>query len=273
MQTWVSCFFLLVMFAVVVFSADDDDVKHAHDCKWTAPDGSRFDLSQLTRHAGDGDFVAEDPKFLYYLNVCGDTELIPHQCKRLAKHNSAPAYQVFQQPDGKGPCYWLGDTKSYSWSLMDETQPQKGVELVYRNGEMCGNKRHREIRFHFICAHGYDKDESEPLFVVEHQNPTEVCHYNVTWPTMYGCPVFGSGLGRSAKDRGGAPSQSDLLFYPGLSVLLWTAGIGGIGYLVNMLFFAKSSAGPRQPRGRVIDNMLPDNDFNVPDSESTGLMS
>ena len=30
--------------------------------------GSRFDLSQLTWHAGDGDFVAEDPKFLYAID-------------------------------------------------------------------------------------------------------------------------------------------------------------------------------------------------------------
>jgi len=237
--------------------------KHAHDCKWTAADGSRFDLSSLTRKATQGDYEATDPKFKYYLNVCGDTELLPHQCKRLAKHTSAPAYQVFQQDDGKGDCYWLGSTKSYEWSLIDETRPQKGIELVYKNGEMCGNKRAREIRYHFICAHGFEKEESVPLFVVEHQNPTEICHYNVTWPTTHGCPLWGSGNAFQVSGN----NHFDLLFYPGLSVLLWSAAASVIGYIayasLNSARTSSSRPYERKPKGRVIDDVM--DDFHMAD--------
>ena len=55
--------------------------------------GSRFDLSSLQRTAGEGDFEASSPDYKYYLNVCGDTTLVPHQCKHTGVDNS-PAYQV-----------------------------------------------------------------------------------------------------------------------------------------------------------------------------------
>jgi hypothetical protein len=81
-------------------------VRDQHDCKWTAADGkpqqnsislwlrlkftinphlgagSKFDLTNLIKHAGDGDYVASSPQYKYYMNVCGDTTLIPHQCKK-----------------------------------------------------------------------------------------------------------------------------------------------------------------------------------------------
>ena len=44
---------------------------------------------------------------------------------------------------------------------MDETRPQKGIELTYKGGAMCGNIQ-REIRYHFVCAHGFTKEESVP---------------------------------------------------------------------------------------------------------------
>lgn len=30
--------------------------RSAHACKWTAPDGTLFDLTELTRKVGDGDW-------------------------------------------------------------------------------------------------------------------------------------------------------------------------------------------------------------------------
>jgi len=167
---------------------------------------------------------------------------------------------------GAGPCYSLGETKQHTWSLMDETRPRKGIELTYRGGSMCGNVQ-REIRYHFVCAHGFSKEESVPLFVQENAEPGHVCHYNVTWPSQHGCPIYGTGK----PDPALALSHVDLLIYPGLSLILWGSCLGCLGYLGSSLLtgglslpaFPKSaSTGPRR---RVIDNQLPDN-FPVEDS-------
>jgi len=57
----------LVRFTFTVSTGDE------HDCIWTAPDGSKFDLTPLKRKAGDGDFVATDPNNKYEIlngNAC-----------------------------------------------------------------------------------------------------------------------------------------------------------------------------------------------------------
>jgi len=90
--------------------------------------------------------------------------------------------------DFAGRCFWLGDTLKHQWSLIDETKPQRGatpksdiryghsetvfhsnffsgITLLYKGGEHCSNQKPREIRYHFVCAHGFGHDESVPLFV------------------------------------------------------------------------------------------------------------
>jgi len=101
--------------------------------------------------------------------------------------DQGPAFQLATDSSGAvAGCFRLGTLSKASWSLIDDSDPEKGVELTYAGGERCSGTRDREIRFHFICADGYPK-ESGPMFAFE---TTEYCHYNVTWPTILACPVY-----------------------------------------------------------------------------------
>merc|ERR1712166_1380924 len=40
----------------------------------------------------------------YYLNICANTMVVPNACKKLAKQDPAPAYQI----GSNGNCYYLG---------------------------------------------------------------------------------------------------------------------------------------------------------------------
>jgi len=256
-------------------AADEDpppELKRTHPCSWTSPGGAKFDLTELQRLPGEVDYVVENTKFDYYMNVCGDTEDIPDVCSDQEKEVSAPAFQVEKQGGNNARCYWLGDTESHTWSLIDDSRPNMGVNLVYKNGEKCSNKLPRQITYHFVCARGFSAGGSA-LFVEENKSETEHCHYNVTWPTIHGCPVDQQAAGSCAT------STFDSLFYPGLSVVLWSAALYGSYFLYGSLgSLSKGGAGPalgqmgskRQGGRPLIDDMLPDgNDF----PEQEGLMN
>ena len=58
----------------------------------------------------------------------------------------------------------------------------------------------------------------------------EVCHYNVTWPTIHGCPLSHKHmLAESRRWHHGWHLHWPLLVFPGLSTLLWFGAAGAIG--------------------------------------------
>jgi hypothetical protein len=79
------------------------------------------------------------------------------------------------------------------------------------------------------------------------------CHYNVTWPTIHGCPVAEQAriaspaalaasniapfVGECGVDRGA------LLFYPGLGIILWAMFIVPIVYLVRKFVSGQNGYG------------------------------
>jgi len=111
-------------------------------CTWTSPDGSLFDLTPLQRRQYatvespiiEPLWTVEGEANTYYLNVCADADKpgLPGTCQSL---EDSPAYQVFREQSGNGPCYWLGALKSARWSLLDPKNAAIGVQLTYMNGE------------------------------------------------------------------------------------------------------------------------------------------
>ena len=63
----------------------------------------------------------------------------------------APVYEVTKG----GDCYWLGQTKSMEWELIDETEPAAGVELYYFDGEQCAGGVAREFINIYIYIYIY----------------------------------------------------------------------------------------------------------------------
>jgi len=147
--------------------------------------GLRWDLTSLSRADGreDAFFIASfDQKFQYYFSLCGGSpngDNMPPECdtKRLS-HAQSPVYQV-----NHGLCYWLGSVDQQHYEKGSKT----GIDLVYNGGEPCNDGRHREVRFHLICANVHSRSGDDgPLSVVEEK---EKCRYNITWPTPHACPT------------------------------------------------------------------------------------
>lgn len=68
------------------------------NCDHTFPDGTTYDLSAMTRTAGRPDYVGRDKVGnMYYMNVCGDVQEIPKECRALQKAIRSPAYQVWER--------------------------------------------------------------------------------------------------------------------------------------------------------------------------------
>lgn len=162
------------------------------NCRHTFPSGNTFDLTGLHRPRGQRDWYADDRNGnMYYFNMCGDANDVPEACVVLQKAVQAPVFQVTNQSD----CFWLGQLRSMEWELIDDSEPNAGVELYYFDGEQCSGGIARDIRIQLFCDP--DAGVGKPLdyYVLE-----EDCHYSITWPSKYGCPVssggmFGSGIG------------------------------------------------------------------------------
>ena len=68
------------------------------NCDHTFPDGTTYDLSAMTRTAGRPDYVGRDKVGnMYYMNVCGDVQEIPKECRALQKAIRSPVYQVCER--------------------------------------------------------------------------------------------------------------------------------------------------------------------------------
>lgn len=174
-------------------SSSHSSLTEVEGCSWTSPHGFHYDLSALAgqyyeypsaryhSHWGSGHHSGVDAHgFSYTMAVCGNVHQVPHNCEALKRSHPAPAYQ-----SAGGFCYALGSLHHATWHQMSEHEANLGVELVYKDGQMCAHNRPREIRYHFICAKHWGTHE-HPLLV--HETP-ERCHYNVTWPTRHACPT------------------------------------------------------------------------------------
>merc|ERR1719502_1999377 len=156
-----------------------------HACRFQAKQGGVYDLRPLMRLARtlEEDWVHRDAVHrdtTYYLNVCANTMAVPPQCKKLAKHDKSPAFQV----GDNGNCYYLGTLKTFKWKPIDTENPSKGMVLFYANGERCSNGRARQIKYTFACSEYFTYSDG-PMVVYETANG---CHYDVHWPNRAGCP-------------------------------------------------------------------------------------
>ncbi|KAA0153579.1 hypothetical protein FNF29_02967 [Cafeteria roenbergensis] len=182
----------------------------AETCTFEVPSNPNkvYDLTPLSGR----DFHVPSAKgdFEFHLSVCGPLADPPKECEAVTKKHRVAAAQVSRG----GFCFYLGRADEPSVRIEDG-DAELGFDLVYSSGEPCSDGRRREVRYHFICAERYEAHVA-PHFVVE---TPEKCHYNVTWPSRYGCPVdrsswsWWAATGRhgdpnQATARKGAPQQS-----------------------------------------------------------------
>ena len=180
----------LALAALVLVVAAAPVARAIDHCAWTAPDGSKFDLSALSRspttEANTGDWyqhAAAGSVYEYHLNVCANTHKVPPVCVKEAELSPAVAYQ--SKNVGHPECFPLGHLKGCRWELIDDKNPEKGVVVTYTGGARSPCPRDRQISYHFLCTHGSAAFDQGPYEVVE----APPCMYNVYWPTHHGCPL------------------------------------------------------------------------------------
>jgi len=66
------------------------------------------------------------------------------------------------------------------WSQLDPNDPSKGVQVTFRNGDICGANP-RQVTFQFPCA-----NTTAPSFTVT-VSRTNTCWYTATLPTSVSC--------------------------------------------------------------------------------------
>lgn len=125
-------------------------------------------------------------------NICAPVQDgIPEKCEDLAGVNTAGALQVNTRgtvAEGDDWCFKVGSYSDMSTklSLLDESDPTKGVSLTYY-GDFCNAKAgqkpvQRTFRIELSCA-----DRLNP--VPTHAYETTPCGYTVYMPSVYGCPI------------------------------------------------------------------------------------
>lgn len=158
--------------------------------------GSHFDLRSLVVTAQtaasysivDGDIPCTpetEPSFSYVWNMCSTvtTSSIPQTCSDMNKAGAVMQYLDFM---GTHDCYVIGkydpENDDSTFSLLDVTDPSKGVSVKYGAGEKCSTSSQlRTSTIDIMCA-------NVKATVVSAQEPTP-CNYHLVMKSVYGCPT------------------------------------------------------------------------------------
>jgi len=185
---------LLAICVVQVQSQDDPDPAPSPPIPCTYTDkgtGATFDLTELWLYDdGDGShsyktrdiYDSSQRNYTYWYNVCGDSD-VPPGCGPTESGNTvAPAFQV----SSNGRCYRLSNSSFNSeLSLIDDSDPTKGLELHYEGGDRCSDPRvtRRTFTLRFLCA---DHIGEQPDARV---TETATCAYTLSFKTVFACPL------------------------------------------------------------------------------------
>jgi len=152
-----------------------------------------FDLSELwLDDNGEGShsyktkdlFDSSQRNYTYWYNVCGDSDIPPGCGPTNAGSGVAPAFQV--RSDGR--CNRLSNSSSNSqFTLIDDQDPTKGIQLTYFGGDRCSDPRVTNLRrtftIKFLCA---DHVGEQPDARV---TESATCSYVLQFKTVFGCPL------------------------------------------------------------------------------------
>jgi hypothetical protein len=143
-------------------------------CKYTATDGSQYDLTPLKRTTTPF-FHMDQNGNKWYFNVCGELKglQVTPQCP--------PESYVCEIP--KGTSFGVNAGKVGLWSDYAPTA-SKGVEIVYGDGDKCETSVPRKTTFEFVC------DESENLLSVDKVvTDTDKCYSVITVKSQFACKI------------------------------------------------------------------------------------
>jgi len=202
--------------------------------------GALFDLSPLkalsTDHKGmlivrgatGGAFDHSHMRYEYHFTLCGDVgPPIPFDCMGNKDITRSPVYQIVapQAPDKSAGaldewdeeerlnhnCYALGSQIDWTYSLIDDSRPGKGLAIHYKGGQECykrvvektkteGGRQKREVKWVptprsttllLRCSttsrtgrEAFERTMGKGARASE----DDMCHYTIEWDTPAACP-------------------------------------------------------------------------------------
>ena len=163
----------------------------ATPCLWLAPQGVTYDLRPLTATGSqksyyilDGDLsctIEEEPTFSYTWNFCSTVTApsLPGACSNTGKNGVALQYL---ESGSDSFCYIIGryDGSHPDMSLLDPSDPAKGVTLEYPTGERCDMGIMRKAYIDVECSNSGT--------TTLHAVSDKPCQYRLTMKSVHGCP-------------------------------------------------------------------------------------
>jgi len=176
-------------------------------CRWSAPDGTTYDLSSL--HKTSGDYTGSDGVWEYTLNFCG----VSHAGTGCTDREAGMC-QLDRQTKMVSQAFgFYGQAPQPEFRLLDSANPKGGVILEFTNGDKCGGMvpKTRVVTLRVSCA-----GTTDSTFQV---NPdTGQCSYTIPFQATAGCPISGD-------DKSGLSGGSVFLIIALVSVTVYI-GVG-----------------------------------------------
>jgi len=149
-------------------------------CSWTSPGGASFNLQGMKQLGHDFTGTTAGG-YTYRFNVCGGTVKV---CNKQA----APASKW------RGTkCNNLGDMQTQDIQLIDDHDANKGIKLLYRDGDICKKQvsgqmeiGSREVTYEIEC------DRNAEPGVLQKIVETSMCDYTILFKSKHACPTNGS---------------------------------------------------------------------------------
>ena len=188
---WVWCLLLgLIVVSLRGAGAQPADLP----CVWSSLSGATYDLSSLTvteqdqegYNIRDGDIpctTETEPTYSFSWNFCYKVTnaSVPLQ---ICGGKRGAAMQYLNRSDGWHECHVIGrydaSQDDTHYSLLDITDPSKGVSIRYSAGEKCPSGVLRTATIDVSCS----DTRVEILSALEPQT----CQYHMVMKSYYGCP-------------------------------------------------------------------------------------
>jgi hypothetical protein len=190
---------MLVVVAVISLFAQGALSKSAPACTWDSKSGAKYDLRALTLTSGttayeirDGDIPCTpetEPTFNYIWNYCANVppNAVPQNCIDGGGKTGVVLQWVSYPNNGGDFCYTLAhdENAKITYSLLDPSDPSKGISISYPTGEKCDNQLGSSILRSAVIDVKCANVEHQPMFA---QEPS-LCAYHMEVESYYGCPT------------------------------------------------------------------------------------
>lgn len=156
------------------------------ECKYTDPSGHEYDFSGLVKTAGD--YKGSDITYNYVLNMCSPAN-VGGPC---ADHHGSICQ--YSKANGNFVATLGSWTQSPypMWSLIDANYPDKGVQLVFKNGYICWINHLQVTRTAYVQLECDENSSGGDTFYISENYST--CAFTIKLRTPLACRSASAGI-------------------------------------------------------------------------------